>query len=878
MANVAIVEAALRLDAKQFSKGIEQAKDSVAKLAADARGLGAAAGAGLLAISAGAGALALNLKTAGDFADGIADSLASAFTGDELDAITKKALELGALGIFTEAQFADAAKRLNTFGKDAEKNLQRVADVAAKTGASFDAVAEALAQFGSNEKGTKALLKLTGLKPGDLEKYGAVLDSTGTKLDIAGKNGDLAVAAFEKLADIEFSGAFLAGTDGASQFTAELKLLQQELGSGIVTAFEDLGGKIAPVIKFFRSFSDETKGLVGLGVLTASIAAGFGAIGIAGALAASSMLASVAAAGGFAVVGATLTAGIATLGITLAPVVGTLAAFTAAGLTAAAAAAGLYKGISALNNLHTEDLKIQSELLATELERQAYQKIAPKFYGKTAQELYDVGLTAMDAGKAIQGLQQQLQQAQDNDDLDGVGRIKGRIAEIQTAKDELTKLEERDRGRVAARDAAATPEAKAEGEKARKEREAAEKAANDKALKAELDAIDLRFAQEEISQAEVLELRKAALDRFKADEAEKRALAIETARFETQATNDAVKQGSADGEAARKKKYDDELSRIDLLKSQRKISAQQEADLLKKVLQDFNLTQGERVTTLKAVAAIENGLLDSTAAKRKAILDQQDADDKAASDARIAQAKQDAVDLADAQAQARGLKGSSLDSKVDNLQEDTQATGKDNTAAIKAAAQEKLKLDLEAIRIEGDKQKAATQSAEARAQIEANTLERIKQAQEGATDSLKSELQQQLEALAKFEADKKKQRAGFSLGGVTGIDQLGENTGGYGISRRAEAISPVSTANLFANVAAPTSTVSNNPSFDKIGAAADKLLAAAGKLSTAADKPTKVTVSTSGTGAASSKTTSVNGRMGAYEKAGRGIGGAIGAR
>ena len=57
-----------------------------------------------------------------------------------------------------------------------------------------------------------------------------------------------------------------------------------------------------------------------------------------------------------------------------------------------------------------------------------------------------------------------------------------------------------------------------------------------------------------------------------------------------------------------------------------------------------------------------------------------------------------------------------------------------------------------------------------------------------------------------------------------------------------------------------------------------KLLAAAGKLSTAADKPTKVTVNTSGTGAASSKTTSVNGRMGAYEKAGRGIGGAVGAR
>jgi hypothetical protein len=868
MANVAIVEAALRLDAKQFSKGIEQAKDSVAKLAGDARGLGAAAGAGLLAISAGAGALALNLKTAGDFADGIADSLASAFTGDELDAITKKALELGALGIFTEAQFADAAKRLNTFGKDAEKNLQRVADVAAKTGASFDAVAEALAQFGSNEKGTKALLKLTGLKPGDLEKYGAVLDATGTKLDIAGKNGDLAVAAFEKLADIEFSGAFLAGTDGASQFTAELKLLQQELGSGIVTAFEDLGGKIAPVIKFFRSFSDETKGLVGVGILTASLAAGLGAVGIAGALAASSMLATVAASGGFVAV-------LAPLGALLAPVVGSLAAFAAAGLTATAIVVGLNEAYKGLNNALEGDLKLQGELLATELERQSYQKLIPQFLGKTAQQLYDVGLTAMDAGKAIDGLYQQRGQASANGATDLVKQLDQRIAEIEKSKLDLTKLEDRDRGRVAAREADPAGE---ESEKRRKEREKKAADARKKELDAELDAIELRLASEEITQEKSLELRRQALIKYEADEETKRALAIETARFETQAANDAVKQGDANSEATLKKKFDDELTRIDLLKSQRKISAQQEADLLKNVLNTFAITEAEKVTLLKQVAAIENGLLDSTAAKRKAILDQQAADEKTAADARIALIKQNSADLEDAQAQGRGLKSAGLDRKVDSLQEDTQATGKDNTSAIKSAAEEKLKLDLEAIRLEGDKAKAATESAEAREQIEANTLERIKAAQEAATDSLKSELQQQLEALAKFEADKKKQRGAFSLGGVTGIDQLGENTGGYGISRRAEAISPVSTANLFANVAAPISNVSNDPSMDKLDAAADKLLAAAGKLSTAADKPTKVQVVGVDESNRRMATVSVNGRMGSAEKASRGMSGPVGAR
>lgn len=869
MPSVAIVEAALRLDAKQFSKGIEQAKAEVKKLAGDSRAIGAAAGAGLLAISTGAGALALSLKASADEADAIADSLAGAFKDSpgQLDAVTKKVLELGSLGIFTEEQFGGAAQRLQNFGKDAASNLTRVADIAAKTGASFDAVSESLARFGKDEKATKQLLKITGIKVGDLAGLGAVLDKTGTSLDITGKNGEKAVQALEALADRDFSGAFLKGTDGASRFSSELKLLKQELGAGIVTVFEELGDKAAPVLKFFRGFSDEAKGLVGVGILFTAAAAGVGAIAVAAGLAATSLAASITAAGGLAAVVTTLGTVSGIAGGALATIVGTLSGFAAAGLLATGVVLGLYKAYDGLINLAAKDLKQQNELLATELQRQAYQKIAPKFYGKTAQELYDVGLTALDAQHAVEGLQQQLAQRIDNGDQAGANVIKERIAEIKAAQAELEKLENRDRGNVAARAAAADPAVVAAEDKARKDRADKERKQREEDLSEALDDIDLQLAQQEISQAEALELRRQALIQYEADEEKKRALAIETARFESDAANDAAAKAKADGEATRKQRYEDEIQRIGLLSAQRKISAQQEADLLKKVANTFELTQDEKVQTLQKVAQIEGQLADSTAAKRKAILEKQAADEKAAADKRKQQAIQDAQDLQAAQDQGRTLKGQALNTQVQDLQAQTETTGKDNTSAIKAAAAERLKLDLEQIRLEADKQKAATQSAEAREQIEANATEAIKQKQREASDNLKSELQKQLEALAKFEDDKKKTS---SLGGTFGIEELGSRSSlGFGVGRdRADAISSVSTASLFANVAAPKTTVPNDPSFDKLSSAADVLLAAAGKLNSAADKEPKVTVVQQG-GSSPRSAPSGDGRQGSLVTTGR---------
>ena len=184
---------------------------------------------------------------------------------------------------------------------------------------------------------------------------------------------------------------------------------------------------------------------------------------------------------------------------------------------------GLHKAYEGLINLAAKDLKQQQDLLATELERQAYQKIAPKFYGKTVQELYDVGLTALDAEHAVEGLQQQLAQAIDADNQGLADKIKSQIAEIQKAKEGLAKLEDRDRANVAARNASADPVAVAAADKAREEQAKKDKKQRDEDLQAELDNIDLRLAKEEITQAEALELKRRAMVQFEADEEKKRA-------------------------------------------------------------------------------------------------------------------------------------------------------------------------------------------------------------------------------------------------------------------------------------------------------------------------------------------------------------------
>lgn len=799
MASVAIVEAALRLDAKQFTKTIESAKDSVAKFASDSRAVAAGVGAGLLSAAAGLGALAFSLKTSADAADAIGDSLAQAFTGTELDAVTKAVLELGAQGVFTEKQFENVAKRVAAFGKDAEPALQRLADVASKTGAPLEALGEAYAKFGRDDKGTKALLKLTGIKADELVAFGGVLDSTGTKLNILGDNAQKNIDAFNKLADSDrFAGSMKAGTDGASQLAAEIKLLKQEIGAGLVSAFEDAGAAILPVAQYLRGFSDETKKFAGLGVLATAVAAGLGAVGIAGALAVTTIAANVAALGGLAAIGGTV-----------AGVLGGLAAGALPALTLGATALvtvfnpltlivlGLAAAFQAYINVLDEAAKSAEDLFQIEEKRAAAARTAEQFIGKSANELRDAGNTAKQVAEAADGLSDRAEAAFNAGNTALVDKLRAQITDLRVVQRELAALEFADKEEKQIRADVVTalgPEVKAETD-------------------AKAKADDAYRAQRE------------------ADEDKAR---------------DAATKKEQDAHAARIKAKQDALNRG------------------AKIVVAVDYEQAKSAETLTS--------------KLKAQEQQRVKDQADAAATSLATAKQNATDLEAAKTKGRGLKGQGLSNTVDDLQQNTEDTGADNSSKIKSALLEKLKLEQEGIRLEADKEKASTQSAEARAEIERNAQLEIQQAYRDTAQELDSNLKQQADALQAYRDGQKK--ASSSLGDVMSIGEFFEQSKlGYGVGRdRPQGTAATSLPSLQSVIQPLPSTVNNNPNFDKIGAAADKLLAAAGKLNTAADKPTKVTVSTSGSGAASSKTTSVNGRMGAYEKAGRGIGGMVGAR
>lgn len=792
MASVAVVQAALRLDAQQFTKTIEQAKQDVAKFASSGKAIAGGVGAGLLSASVGLGALALNLKAAGDEADAIGDSLAQAFTGLELDRVTKQVLELGAQGVFTEQAFAGVAKRLGAFGKDASGSLQLLADVASKVGAPLDAVGEAYAKFGRDEKSTQKLLKLTGIRPDELVAYGAVLDSTTGKLSITGDNADKLVSAFDALAQSDrFAGAMAAGTDGASQLTAELKLLKAEIGAGLVTLFEDAGSAILPVAQYLRSFSDETKKLVGFGVLAGAIATGLGGIGIAGALAANAMAGAVAAAGGLAGFFGPLVGVLTTMATTALPAVTIgLTALTTVFNPLTLIVLGLAAATKAYIDTLADAAKAAEDLFQIEEKRAAAARTAEQFIGKSAEDLSKAGKTAKDVAAVADGLADRAQQAYETGNDALFQRLKRQVADLRSVQRELAVLEADKRETAAiqadvrtalgpAPDAAAlAAQAKVEDD-ARKNREAADAKADEERTKKEKEAHEKRVKAKQDA------LNKAA-------------------KLDIQANYPVAKAAE---------------------------------DLTNK---------------LKA----END---------KRLKDQADAA-KAAADI----AKQQASDLADAQEKGRNLQQQEQGNKVSDLQANTDQTGADNSAAIKQALLERLRLQQESIRLDAEKAKAATDSADARVQIERNAELEIQQAYRETKQELDANLKDQADSIKAFRDSQKKEGG---VGDVLSLDQFFASSKlGYGIGRsRGDAnVSASPLPNLQSVIQPLPNAVSANPSFDKLSSAADVLFSAAKTLNAAAGKETKVTLTTA-PGSAPREATSGDGRQSSLTATARSI-------
>lgn len=799
----------------------------------------------------------------------------------EIAAYAAQIAELGSTPPFTIEQFEKLAKQLRTFEKDVASNLVRVGDAAAATGAPFDTLAEAVAAFGIKAESTNQILEKLNISPQDLAKAGAVLDKTGKALDLSRENLGKNQAALEKLMDRFAGGMDRVVTNvdrvkggldlltkevgkGVSEFAdfaagALLPVIQylRDLspetkktigvmvgvaGAAAVAAgaFLTVGAAISGIVSaVVTSALGVTLGTLALTVVPALVSAFGGLVGVLGA--AATGVASAAAAFPILLVPATKV--ISLLG-TLSGQVVALEALSLKGLAASAAAAFAPFALAVTTvgalaygfNKVTNDLKYQNEqekrLFEIEENRVVKVRELRDYVGKTSEELKAQGKTAADATNAVLILLDAIERAgaAGNDALEE--KLKAQLKELKTARAQLASEEK------AARDKA-TKEA---GGNSTKAKDARLKDLRD-VLEAELDGIELRLAKESISEkqsfalrqkaleeyssavakiansasASESDLRKKAVSEYEQAEQRKRDLAIETAKAETEARKKSAADDKTKAEKARKTNFEDELSRIEVLRIENKISAEKEVELLKNVLKTYKLNEEEKRSLKKQTAQAEAKIRDESAkAEKKSVEDKRkdrlddaladvqkrrdanqitaqeeiDAIDKIAQTFKLTedekrslmlktsglrktlndQAKKDAQDLADAEAKANDLKTQSIDRQIDTLQKKTEETGQDNTAKIRSALEEQLRLEIEQIQLEAQKAQAATKSADARAQIEKNAQSEIQEAILKTAEREEEAVQRQLDARKRLE----KKKSDFTFGSVFDISELGD--------------------------------------------------------------------------------------------------------
>lgn len=783
MARTGVVEATLRLDAKQWENAISRATQQAGEFVSDTGTLMAGLGTALLGVSATLGAVTIGLKSAGDQALELRKNLSGAFSGNELDGISEKIAELSALelqGLDTD-ELTEAAKRLNTFSDDVSGDLERVANVSAKTGESFGSLKDYFAEFTINPDAQNSLKEIANITPEKLAAFGATLDSTGEKILTTGKYAESAQRALRAVVDSEYGGAVLQMASGTDQLRAQLQLLAQDAGSAVATLSDAAAGEIAPLVGGFRDFVGTFGPMIGIVTGLGAAAAGLGAAAIGATL----------LGGAFQTIGGTTGALfiaeqlVLKLGVTSLPALATSAAAAAASwlLLAGAGAAVLllfHQTTKAIN----EQTAAEERLLQIEQQRAQWAKTAGGLLGKTTEELRKQGTTSKEAAQALLGLQDRMEAARAAGNTAIAESLQRQILELKARKEELAQLEadqreldaktdplgfnrpkslEEEKERIAflRAEGKITERQQLEMQKAaldswksdekakralaietadfeRQEREKAaeeEKKRKDEGFAAEMDRIKLELTQKKISQEEALALEEAALTRFARSDAEKRALVQRRAE---QAASD-QKQAEDKLEKSRADNVKDRLDQIQLLRTEEKITAQQQIKAYDDVLARYKLNEDEKAKVRQKRADVEKTLRDKEAADEK----------KRSDDAKKLQEK-NADDLAKAREKSRELQQDDLDDRLDGIQSRTSFSGAGNAAELKKLFEEQQKVAEEQIRAEGDKLKEATKSAEARAQVEQNVNEEIRQQIAETAEAYKDALGDQADAVEKY--------------------------------------------------------------------------------------------------------------------------------
>lgn len=579
-------------------------------------------------------------------ADDLGDSLKATF-GDAADAVAAFSQEMGnAGGPFSAEEFGGAAQRMQTFGAFTEEALKRAADAAAYTKQPLEGIAEAMGKFDKfqDAKSTLALQKAIGAAGEDLAKYGAKLDDNNKLLLDNERQVEDARKAIEAFMDANFAGAMERMADPAAKLAGQTNLLKQELGQASFELRDSFAPSMLSAVEAMRGLPEPLKGAVGL---TIDFAAN------AGPAAAQALM---------------MAAHIKTLGFSITAMSGALVA-TVAVFASAAIGLALYTAEVQKANKAAEDLLSIEEKRAKALRENS------ALIGAGAEEWKKAGKTAKDVAETITALHDQAEQARARGDSAAEGRInqqiaslqaiKGKFAEVETAKrDETKRTQDAQKAAFDAADKAAAAY-KANVSAGTYASTAEQLAALDKVLGA-LNKQDKLY--QELAASRVKIARKAADEEVKADEeARKKKLALAEAAASKAGVNDKGAEVAA----------------------------------LKVILAEYQLTAEERIKIETKVATEEKSIRDKAAADHKK---------------RQEDARKQAEETAKLQQQTLAAEEKSQQATVAGL-EAKLAKGEDVLAQLEAERKKLLELEEAQIRARA-KSEGSGKTGSQRAEIE----------------------------------------------------------------------------------------------------------------------------------------------------------------
>jgi len=537
-------------------------------------------------VSATFGTMAKEIAEAGGHVDDMRRKLAATFDGAEVEPLLAKIRELGITPPFNDEAFLGAARTLQKFGVDVESNLERVGNIAAKTGQDITTVAET---FGFVSKGgpeasraVRTMAKQFGISGADLKEFGAIVDEAGKVLTETPAQADAAREALERIADSNFAGAMDAMASPIDELQGRMQILREELGGPWRDVQESAAAAMIPLVQGF------TEGLTP--GATEFVGVGVGVVGVLGDIA------------GGAIGTAAQIGQVATGMVSAAPAItkmttavkGIAAANSAALLSmgplvlaggaviamALAYADAVSKAAKAADDLANADAKFQASGTATS---------AGQIISTSAEELHKMGVTAQGARIKMIEIRRAMEGVTDPKVIE---KLKAQVTALREKSAALAVLEDREKK---AAEAASKPASEAApDDKAERDRSAAEQKAES----------DKRRAEEKTERERVAAEQKAQRER---DAAERKKEAEEKSaerKREAEAIKAEREKKAAEDKAQRERERVEAKKALDEQRRDREEARQAERQAAKADLQE-QVRDVEDAARAKAQSAID---------------------------------------------------------------------------------------------------------------------------------------------------------------------------------------------------------------------------------------------------------------------------------